>query len=1063
MKRAICIFLCAVLLLSTLTVLATADNEQIMYLVPCGENGSPNGQQPDSYLRAMYGDAVYFRCYTQPENGQELQAPTEIICMEGSTQRMDNPVVWNAEKSCYVWDTRTFGSDQVQISIQVGGSWYFAFAGLMMEDFGWFWTRNPSVDSALPGGRTVSAQYDGSKDVSVYLTATHTTAGARMPAEYTTPEGFAVKQLSESCWRVTCLADAEFDQDTGSKTLDIQMEKVWTSIFDLGTDYHITFRADGTQPRGLTQEADSVIGQLATLPVTIAGKQLTCYMGVGEYQNGKYTVLTTSSSGAYEDEDTQVRTAVGLWWKVNRKDDTWDLVPLTSIEAAAVRAQLDAGSDFALTVSRADGRSGELAAEDDENLTGMPCMQRYTMTGQDQGVWKFEASCTLGGERYTACGTVERTNTKKIELSEEQSSDVDRINAALREKVASCRNAGRYHIVVELTNTAQYAYVGQITIPENTREQFGVDISVEFIGVRGGTTLTGGICSENIAFSVSRVNFIGAGKTTATWLVQPGNLNGGAENAALYGKSRASASECTFTGYYYAIKCEKYLRMCGRDNTFRSNHIAWYLGRENENGGNTSATGCYFIDNDYAIWAGGFYFLPSWYAPVGCIFANNAVDVNNASGKWWFIPGNFFIHGLLPRPVTTVSAQDTLANAPAVYAADDEAGKATFCYPMAAVEGEDAESYRVLAGQYLYQQLDEQGDTISNALAGSYPVPASELSGKSFKVAAAEEDTILAEFSFAPDAEQSAQAAMPVALFAEDPADAEPEKSFNASVTVETQENARILTMHDPCQEVTVTLPCSFEKVTVTHGGAELAAKVADGAVVFQTAEAGEYRIEKAAQSADPDPSPDPKPNPRPQPTLPAQQPQTKPTDPLDAFEDLTAGAWYDGGVRYVLEKGLMNGVSTDRFDPYGQTSRAMVVTILWRLAGMPGGGSCAFTDVQPGSWYEQAVCWAAKNAIVTGVSQTQFQPDAPVTREQLAAILYRFAAWKGADAKDGAAAQKFADTDEISAYARDAVNWALETGLLTGVSADRLQPRGSATRAQLAVMLQRLCAQLSI
>ena len=112
-----------------------------------------------------------------------------------------------------------------------------------------------------------------------------------------------------------------------------------------------------------------------------------------------------------------------------------------------------------------------------------------------------------------------------------------------------------------------------------------------------------------------------------------------------------------------------------------------------------------------------------------------------------------------------------------------------------------------------------------------------------------------------------------------------------------------ILTMHDPCQEVTVTLPCSFEKVTVTHGGAELAAKVADGAVVFQTAEAGEYRIEKAAQTADPDQTPDPKPNPRPQPTLPAQQPQTKPTDPLDAFEDLTAGAWYDGGVRYCWKR----------------------------------------------------------------------------------------------------------------------------------------------------------------
>ena len=166
-----------------------------------------------------------------------------------------------------------------------------AFANLTIEDIGWFWSRSPSVASALPGGRAVTAKYDGSKDVSVYLMATHTTAGAVLPDTFEAPEGFTIRQLTQYCWRVTCKADESWKGE--KKKLTLYMDKAWTSIFDLGTDYTVTFCADGNEPRGKDAPAPSVIGQLVAIPVKINNRNKICYMGVGEYNNGKYGVLTT--------------------------------------------------------------------------------------------------------------------------------------------------------------------------------------------------------------------------------------------------------------------------------------------------------------------------------------------------------------------------------------------------------------------------------------------------------------------------------------------------------------------------------------------------------------------------------------------------------------------------------------------------------------------------------------------------------------------------------------------------------------------------------------------------
>ncbi len=173
------------------------------------------------------------------------------------------------------------------------------------------------------------------------------------------------------------------------------------------------------------------------------------------------------------------------------------------------------------------------------------------------------------------------------------------------------------------------------------------------------------------------------------------------------------------------------------------------------------------------------------------------------------------------------------------------------------------------------------------------------------------------------------------------------------------------------------------------------------------------------------------------------------------AFSDVSALAWYAEAVQYMTENGLMNGIGAKKFDPEGTMTRAMLVTVLWRYAGAPEAKSYPFTDVAAGKWYEAAVAWAAENGIVTGVSADKFNPDGAITREQLAAIFYRYADGKSADADF----TRFEDGEKVSAWAKDALQWAIETGLVGG-SADGgklyLNPKNSATRAQVAAIFYR-------
>lgn len=174
------------------------------------------------------------------------------------------------------------------------------------------------------------------------------------------------------------------------------------------------------------------------------------------------------------------------------------------------------------------------------------------------------------------------------------------------------------------------------------------------------------------------------------------------------------------------------------------------------------------------------------------------------------------------------------------------------------------------------------------------------------------------------------------------------------------------------------------------------------------------------------------------------------------SFDDVDSSAWYADAVSYVAENGIMNGAGNGTFAPDTVMSRAMLVQVLYNLEGKPEAADCTFTDVAADAWYADAVAWAADAGIVTGVSDTTFAPDQMMTREQIATILYRYAAYKDYDATASNDLSSYTDAGQIGSYAVEAMQWANGAGLITGSTATTLNPLGSATRAEAATILMR-------
>lgn len=173
-------------------------------------------------------------------------------------------------------------------------------------------------------------------------------------------------------------------------------------------------------------------------------------------------------------------------------------------------------------------------------------------------------------------------------------------------------------------------------------------------------------------------------------------------------------------------------------------------------------------------------------------------------------------------------------------------------------------------------------------------------------------------------------------------------------------------------------------------------------------------------------------------------------------FLDVPEGYWCRSAVDYVYRAGLMNGTSATAFSPTATTTRGMIVTILYRMEGSPMAGLSTFSDVAPDAYYAAAVAWAAANGIVNGYEDGTFRPEDAITREQMAALLFRYARYQGRDVSAQADLSGYADVERISSYAAEPLRWANAQGLITGTTAATISPSGNATREQVAVILTR-------
>lgn len=174
-------------------------------------------------------------------------------------------------------------------------------------------------------------------------------------------------------------------------------------------------------------------------------------------------------------------------------------------------------------------------------------------------------------------------------------------------------------------------------------------------------------------------------------------------------------------------------------------------------------------------------------------------------------------------------------------------------------------------------------------------------------------------------------------------------------------------------------------------------------------------------------------------------------------FTDVSSSDWFFKGVEYVVDKGIMSGVSENQFDPSGKLTRAMLVQMLYNMESRPAcDAENAFIDVPVGQWYTDAVIWANDAKIVSGMGEGLFAPNMEITREQMVAMLYNYAKYKGYDVTASADLSTFADSASVSAWAQPAMQWAVAEGYISGMGANQLAPQGTATRAEIASVIMR-------
>ena len=1033
MKRVLCLLLCLALLCGLLPTAVLAENAAPLYFELCGINGNALSEPQEKRLDTTYGETCYFRVFTDEEKAAAVTGD-RLGLWENNRNITEKALKWVESKGYYVWDTRTATQDMLVFTYEDDNGSYEGIAFPHTADVGWFSSMDAkSIQTALTYANEKNADvlYDGSERVSVYLTAEpsfFTEIGEiqksddeieAAPTDRTyTFDGETIERGQGLT--VTCPAGL-----SGEPSVTVTVRQWFAGAANDAYEtvtYKLTFSADGVS---VQNPSGGWSGEPVLLPgvTNASGEQV--YFGIGLQTNaGEYAVASNSSfTGPSTEQTTEV------------------FKPCFFIKTAEGYTETGLGEGQAVTEIKllAPTCSPEKDLSDGAWVENKNGTYSFTLTHDMAGTWTITASCKVDETTYSVSRYSTRVNAEEVDIRGEDAASVDKINAKLNEVISGNEAAVKY-CVVELNPGP---YEGTIEIPKETNNTRVIVILQGSRDPEGGhTILIGGVKSDCDTVSVQNIDFRGANYqenkdayTEAYMKVWPeGTACAGNDNYALYGSGMGNSVHCSFEGYKRAVVWTEGSRLPGQNNTYRYNDIGWYIDAKTQTGLNKDASNSRFEHNNYAVWAqsfAGFTHTNNFAIHVRAnVFVDNDCDVYNLTDRWWYIPGNYFEHD-------GEAAADTRNRG---------ASGGTSCYPTALY---DEDTGKVL-NFYSYEAVDaENGDRLSNALTSTYQTPETELDGKVFHVSGVNdecEDEVLATFSF-PEAQISRRAPRrAIALFASP-------RSFDATVTVNrSNADSIVFTMYDPCKTVNVTLPCTFESGTVTRSGVEIENAKFDGATVsFDTALDGTYIITKtdaapagggasgslAAGIA-------------------AAGSGAGTTASISRFSDLAVGSWYYEAVRSALKNGLMNGTSAHTFSPDAPMTRAMLVTILWRLAGQPGAKTSPFTDVVSGSWYAPAVSWAYDRGIVTGIHETAFAPNEPVTREALVTILYRYAALKQnlPAAEDGAA--RFADGKQVSAFAREAVNWALQTGLLAGVSEAKLSPKGFATRAQIAVLLER-------
>lgn len=762
----------------------------------------------------------------------------------------------------------------------------------------------------------------------------------------------------------------------------------------------------------------------------------TYYLRMGELNGPE--IRDASGLAGYPVEEAYVFFAPYFYWKESLTEK--EVAVNDPSVASALMAQLDNDLSIHLYAGAGNQTQGpEILSvglnQDQAKL--YPCIAGYVFNQNAHG--KYILTLEKADGTVVCCSSLEREVRRETSVS---CTTVQQANEVLS---AFSDSTGLVTLVLDLEGTLE----GTIIVPESLR-------SVAIRG-NGNAILKGSIqVPAGPDVFVNGVTLKGNKDNLGKKM-----LDEDTPNAAIYGTSSALLSNCTIEDYYYGVYVDEnntWFKFGAENCIFRNNEIGIYMDYDTDFGGLNPIQNTTFQENDTAIWIedlniqlvedNGYHSMNALEV-IRCKFLNNNLDIqnNDENKEVLWIPMSFFLHSNSPHGVH--SPADKNANC---WQPKTDSNFAT---------GKKHEIPAVIASPVAVSHdftVNEAGELyfypkhiyVSDDIREAYPIDALEDGMAVTAVDANNAAIATVELnSTAPAVEPTAaragtyslrRLAAPVLLND----GAAPESMFD-SVMNKTETASQITLEIGAIPEGyagTVSVPCDFAAAEVYHDGKLIESTLSDGFVSFDavtSSEREEYVIKKVTVSDD---------TPVIVPDVPAKKEETedKP-DAAEVFDDVSEDDWFCEAVSYVTDSGLMKGVGEGEFAPEARFSRAMMWTMLARLDG---------ADTEGGeNWYDKGLAWAKANGVSDGSA-----PNGSITREQLVTMLWRAA---GEPEADETVLRDAADGDKISDYAREAMAWAVEQGVISGRGNGVLAPQGTATRAEVAQFFYNYLAKAAI